>query len=143
MNFILRAARPADFPSILALNEASVQFLSPLTRERLQSLHGDAALHLVMEAADGTIAAFLLAFREGAGYNSVNYRWFAARYARFLYVDRVVVARAFRAQGAATCLYAEVFRSAQQDDVPCVTCEFDIDPPNPISERLHAKFGFR
>lgn len=139
----VRAAQPADFPAVLALNAESVHFLSPLTRERLEVLHREAALHLVIETTDSKIAAFLLAFREGAGYDSVNYRWFAQRHERFLYVDRVVVAPAARGQGMASRLYEEVFRGARGDDVPCVACEFDIDPPNPISGRLHAKFGFR
>jgi predicted GNAT superfamily acetyltransferase len=68
----------------------------------------------VLQTPERTIAAFLLAFREGAGYDSVNYRWFAQRYERFLYVDRVVVAPAARGQGAASQL-APV---AQWGDLP-------------------------
>jgi predicted GNAT superfamily acetyltransferase len=26
--------------------------------------------------------------------------------------------------------------------IPVVACEFDVQPPNPASERFHAKFGF-
>lgn len=138
----LRPARHDDWPAILALNQESVQFLSPLPAQRLQMLDRAAALHLVLEAAPG-IAAFLLALREGADYDSVNYRWFARRYPRFLYVDRVVVAPAYRGRGAASLLYEAVFAAARRDEVPWVACEFDIDPPNPASEQFHAKFGFR
>jgi predicted GNAT superfamily acetyltransferase len=140
--FALRSAQPQDWPAVLALNAESVQFLSPMTPQRLEALDRASALHLVLQASQG-VAAFLLAFREGADYDSVNYRWFAQRYPRFLYVDRVVVAPAFRGQGGASLLYREVFAAARRDAVPCVTCEFDIDPPNPISERFHAHFGFQ
>jgi len=29
------------------------------------------------------------------------------------------------------------------ETLPIGTCEFDIEPPNPVSASLHAKFGFR
>jgi predicted GNAT superfamily acetyltransferase len=84
----------------------------------------------------------LLAFREGADYDSVNYRWFAERYERFLYIDRVVVSGRARAGGLGGALYRHVFTQAAQAGVPLLTCEFDLDPPNPASERFHRKFGF-
>lgn len=137
----IRPAAAGDFPAVLALNAESVRFLSPLTLQRLVQLHREAALHLVVDGPDG-IAAFLLAFRERAAYDSVNYRWFDQRYARFLYVDRLVVAPALQGTGIGSRLYRQVFETARRDEVPCVTCEFDVDPPNPVSERFHARFGF-
>jgi hypothetical protein len=86
----LRDARREDFAAILALNAESVHFLSPLTAERLDALHRAAAYHKIIEI-DGEVAAFLLAFREGAPYDSPNYLWFAERYPEFLYIDRIVV----------------------------------------------------
>lgn len=138
----IRLATPTDFPSVLALNAESVRFLSPLSSERLTHLHEHAAIHEVVEN-EGAVIAFLLAFREGAPYDSVNYQWFAGRYARFLYIDRVVVSQRVQAKGAGTALYQYAFAHAAAEKVPMVTCEFDLDPPNPISERFHAKFGFR
>jgi predicted GNAT superfamily acetyltransferase len=137
-----RDATPADFPAILALNEAFVDVLSPLDGARLARLHAQAALHRVIEH-DGAIAAFLLAFREGADYDSPNYRWFAQRYPRFLYVDRIVVAGSTQARGTGSRLYCELYALAVRDTVPWITCEFDVEPPNPASERFHARLGFR
>lgn len=136
-----RDATPADFPAILALNEAFVAVLSPLNTERLKQLHDRAAMHRVIER-DGRVEAFLLAFREGADYDGANYRWFAQRYSRFLYVDRIVVADGGQAQGAGSLLYSEVCALASGDAVPFITCEFDIEPPNPDSARFHARQGF-
>ena len=138
---MLRDATLADFAAILALNEAFVAVLSPLDGERLARLHAQAALHRVIEQ-DGRITAFLLAFREGADYDSPNYQWFSQRHARFLYVDRVVVAGDTQARGAGSRLYLDVYARASRDDVPLITWEFDIEPPNPASERFHAKLGF-
>ncbi|WP_077033571.1 GNAT family N-acetyltransferase [Pelomonas sp. KK5] len=138
----IRPATQADFPSVLALNEESVRFLSPMSAERLVELDTQAAVHQVVEEG-GQVVAFLLAFREGARYDSINYRWFADRYARFLYVDRVVVSGRLQAKGAGTRLYEHVFAHAAEAEVPLVVCEFDVEPPNPVSERFHARFGFR
>ena len=139
---MLRDATSADFAAILALNEAFVSVLSPLDAARLARLHAQAALHRVIEQ-DGRIEAFLLGFREGVDYDSPNYRWFAQRHVRFLYVDRIVVAADMQARGAGTRLYRDVHALASRDGVPLITCEFDIDPPNPASARFHARLGFR
>jgi predicted GNAT superfamily acetyltransferase len=127
---------------VLALNEESVRFLSPLSSERLIQLHEQCAVHQVVENAR-QVVAFLLAFREGAPYDSVNYQWFASRYERFLYIDRVVAFQHSQGKGAGSILYQSVFAHALVAGVPMVTCEFDVEPPNPVSERFHAKFGFR
>ncbi len=138
----LRNAVAADFPAILALNAAFVAVLSPLDHARLARLHAQAALHRVIERA-GRVEAFLLALREGADYDSPNYRWFAQRYPRFLYVDRMVVAGDAQARGAGRALYRELYAQAACDAVPLLACEFDVEPPNPVSARFHASLGFR
>ena len=137
----IRPAGAADFPAILALNAESVRFQSPLDPDRLAELHERASLHLV-GVRDGQVAAFLLAFREGAGYDSVNYRWFAERHQRFLYIDRIVIGADFRSRGLGLALYRRVFAFARETGVALVACEIDRDPPNLVSERFHLRFGF-
>jgi len=139
---MIRDAVPADFPAILTLNAESVQFLSPLSPERLDRLHRMAAYHKVV-AHDGSVAAFLLAFREGADYDSPNYAWFAYRYAEFLYIDRIVAAPAARGQGFAAALYEDIIAFAARAGAVPLTCEFDLDPPNPASMRFHTRMRFR
>ena len=136
-----RPAGVRDFEAILVLNAESVHFLSPLDMARLATLHERASLHLVGEV-DGQVAAFLLAFREGADYDSVNYRWFAERYQHFLYIDRIVIGAGFRGCGLGTGLYRKVFGFARRTGVALVTCEIDRDPPNLVSEQFHLRFGF-
>lgn len=138
----VRDARPADFAAIVALNAESERFLSPLGAARLEHLHAQCAYHRVIEEGGG-IAGFLLAFREGADYDSPNYGWFKARYACFLYIDRLVVAPACRRRRYGSTLYEDVIAFARERGVPIVTCEYDITPPNEISRRFHERFGFR
>jgi predicted GNAT superfamily acetyltransferase len=138
---IIRHLAAADCPQILALNEESVHFLSLLTLERLQLLRAHSALQRVVEV-DGRVAAFILALREGTPYDSPNYRWFAERYDHFLYIDRVVVSAAQQGRGIGRRLYDDLLTFARSTNVALVACEFDIDPPNPQSERFHRSFGF-
>ena len=138
---LVRTATTADFPHLLRLNEESEHFLSPLTPARLDLLFKTAAYCRVLE--DGSaVVAFLLAFREGCTYDSPNYRWFAAHYQQFLYIDRVVVSKALQGQGAGKLLYDDIFSFARQTGVEHLTCEFDIDPPNEASRRFHQRYGF-
>ncbi|MBU1568726.1 MAG: GNAT family N-acetyltransferase [Proteobacteria bacterium] len=138
---ITRPITTSDFTDVLALNEESVRYLSPLSSAQLGKLHSQSVFHRVVEE-DGLIIAFILALQPGTDYQSVNYQWFVERYNRFLYIDRVVVSQRVQTQGAGSALYREVLAYAKENHIPFVTCEFDIEPPNPISERFHKRFGF-
>lgn len=117
----LRSLTPNDFPAVLALNADSVKVLSPLDAERLAWLHGMSAVRDVVEI-DGEVSAFVLALREGTAYDSPNYRWFAERYPRFLYVDRIVVGAALRGRQVGAQLYAQA--------TFCDSCAGDFQAPD-------------
>ena len=141
MNATLRDAHEGDFPHIERLNRESEHFLSPMDAARLSLLHELADYHRVVDC-DG-VRAFLLAFREGSEYDSSNYRWFDARYDRFLYIDRVVVDASWRGRGFAGDLYRDLFGYARAFGVARIVCEYDIEPPNPSSRAFHQRFGFQ
>ena len=138
----VRDLRAEDHARLLALNAASVEKLSPLDPPGLAALLQEADLALAA-VVDGVVAGFVIALREGARYASPNYRWFAGRYPRFLYVDRVVVGASMRGAGVGRALYAAVFERAREAGLAHVACEYDIEPPNPESARFHAARGFR
>jgi predicted GNAT superfamily acetyltransferase len=139
---LIRDATEHDFHAIVALNDASVHFTSPMDAARLAQLHAHAAYHRVADV-DGQVQAFLLALRERADYDSPNYQWFEREYDRFLYIDRIVVGAAARGLGLGIQLYADLFAFAAESGTTRVTCEFDLDPPNPVSEQFHRRHGFR
>ena len=138
----LRTAAPEDFSAVVALNDVEVQQTSPMDVQRLRELAAMAIYHKVA-VSDGRIAAFLLAMREGAPYQNDNYGWFASRFPRFLYVDRIVVSAEFAGCKIGSRLYEDLFDYARSQGIPAVTCEYNLQPPNPASQRFHDKFGFK
>jgi predicted GNAT superfamily acetyltransferase len=142
MPFTIRDATTADHDAILALNLESGHLLSPLDATRLAHLHRQAT-YLRVVVADDRVVAFLLALREGADYDSPNYRWFGERYPPFLYIDRVAVSAAHQGRRLGPALYEDLFAFARSRDIAIVACEFYITPLNEVSSRFHARLGFR
>ena len=124
--------------ALLALNNAHAQELSWLEPERLEYLVSEAFLARRI----GDLDAFLLAFDQGARYDSPNYLWFGSRYERFVYVDRIVVASSARGRGCARRLYHDLFEHALRAGHDRVFCEVNLSPPNPVSDAFHAALGF-
>ena len=124
--------------ALRALNNAHATELSWLEADRLRALV-DAAF---LAARIGAVDAFLLAFDQDAAYGGANFLWFRARYDRFVYVDRVVVAPHARGRGLARRLYAELIASARSARQPRIVCEVNAVPPNPASDAFHRSLGF-
>jgi predicted GNAT superfamily acetyltransferase len=139
---LMRDIAEADFPAVLELNLESEQFLSPLSRERLESLLKQSAYHKVLEE-DGRVVAFILTFCSEAAYDSPNFLWFKDRYSSFLYIDRLVVRDGFRNKGLGKMLYRDLIAFCRERNLPRITCEVDVVPPNPVSLRFHRHHGFR
>ena len=124
--------------ALLALNNAHASELSWLEPERLEYLVSVALLARRI----GELDAFLLAFDQDASYDSPNFQWFRARYPRFVYVDRIVVASSARGRGSARWLYDDLFEHAVRMGHDRVVCEVNQNPPNPASDAFHAALGF-
>ena len=139
---LLRPAAPADLDAVLALNQAEVPHVSPLTRAGLERLVLLASSLRGAEAADGAIAGFLLALTPEAAYESLNFLWFQRRYPSFHYVDRVVVSSLHRRAGVASALYRDLEALAVKAGAARLTCEVNTRPPNPESHLFHARLGF-
>lgn len=128
----------AHEPGVLALNNAHARELSWLEPGALSALIAQAFSARVVPPAD----AFLLALDHTASYDSPNFLWLKARYDRFVYVDRIVVADHARGRGHARALYEDLFVQARDAGHTVVVCEVNADPPNPSSDAFHAALGF-
>ena len=123
--------------ALLALNNGFAAELSLLDAIKARQLVQQAFMARAISDA-----ALLLAFDQDADYDSPNFLWFQERYDRFVYVDRVVVSPKRQGTGLARLLYESLFAQAVARGHTRVTCEINIDPPNPRSEAFHAGLGF-
>jgi predicted GNAT superfamily acetyltransferase len=80
--------------------------------------------------------------RPNCDYDSVNFHWFKKRYDDFIYVDRIAVDTSAQGRGVGQALYANVEKNFL-GKTPTITCEVNIQPPNPQSYGFHQKIGFR
>src|SRR4029077_1302341 len=130
------------FPSLraalLALNNDHAVELSWADDAKLRSL---VAIAFLAERA-GFADAFLIAFDQDARYDNPNFLWFRNRYARFVYVDRIVTAPEARGQGLATTLYGRLIERAIAANHERIVCEVNVDPPNSGSQAFHRSMGF-
>jgi uncharacterized protein len=124
--------------AILALNNSHAQELSRLDPARLAQLVAQSFLARRI----GCLDAFLLALDQDASYDSPNFLWFRDRYPRFVYVDRIAVARSARGRGLARRLYSDLFDQAHRRGHEHVVCEVNLAPSNPESDAFHAALGF-
>jgi predicted GNAT superfamily acetyltransferase len=124
--------------AMLALNNVHAEALSWLEPDKLEYLAG----HAFLARRIGDLGAFILAFDQDAPYDSPNFLWFRARYPRFVYVDRIVVASPARGRGYARILYRDLFEEASNAGHTRVVCEVNARPPNPESDAFHAALGF-
>jgi uncharacterized protein len=139
---VIRAAAPTDFETICALNLAEVQHTSAMDVARLTQLDAIACYHKVACLGD-IVSAFLLAMCNESPYRNENFEWFSKRYARFIYVDRVVVSFSSRGLHLGSLLYEDMFGHARANGIPLVTCEYNLVPANEPSRLFHDKFGFK
>ncbi|MFZ4518248.1 MAG: GNAT family N-acetyltransferase [Microthrixaceae bacterium] len=154
--FDLRPMAGADLAGVLELNQASTPEVGDLDAGRLAALVDVAELALVavprnaVGAPGGAVrsrvgdgpAGFVIALGPGRDYGSPNYRFFDAGPADFLYVDRIAVAPWAHRSGLGRALYGEVVAAARALGRSRVTCEVNVQPPNPGSQAFHAALGF-
>ncbi|NNE43998.1 MAG: GNAT family N-acetyltransferase, partial [Gemmatimonadetes bacterium] len=105
--FRFRDARPEDHPAVATLNEGALPAVSAATPAHIARLAERAAYFRVI-AAEEDLAGFLIAKTPEADYDSPNFRWFVNAFDSFVYVDRIVIAPAYRGQGLGERFYADL-----------------------------------
>lgn len=142
----LHKALKHDLEALHALNQSEVPHVGDVSAVRMAHLLSEAHYIPVMKGAGAenarTLAGFVICMDHEADYDSRNYLWFKARYERFVYIDRIVVASAFRRQGVASKLYDAVIAFGRSQNLPFLALEYNIEPPNPVSAAFHAAYGF-
>jgi len=138
----LRALTVGDAEALSALNNAATPAVPITAPAALARLVDVAHLALGLER-DGFLIGFVLAIAPATAYDSENYVYFESRHIDHLYVDRIVIAEGERGTGLGVVLYDAVFADARRYGRHEVTCEVNLDPPNPRSLAFHERLGFR
>jgi uncharacterized protein len=121
----------------LALNNTHKVETSELDMTALKRMIAG-AFYSITDDAHG----LLISFDQTADYEGENFAWFKARFERFVYVDRIIVAAHTRGKGLARHYYMQLFEKARQAGHIRITCEINLDPPNPGSLTFHQNIGF-
>ena len=128
-----------EIDHILALSAKHEEATSALTRPLLEAML-QTAFHSATIGAGRD--AYLISFDQDAAYQSENFLWFKARYPRFVYVDRIVVADHAQGKGLGHQLYRDLFEKARHSGHSRILCEINLEPANPGSLLFHARQGF-
>ena len=140
---IVRNIKSADLTRVLAINNANTPGVSELTLSELETDITNCLHALAIDNEHGEVCAFCITFAPDAPAAGVNHRWFAERYASFVYLDRIAIDPSNQNLGLGVLLYQSVERQmidSAQHSLLC--CEVNLEPPNPGSLRFHHRIGF-
>lgn len=138
----LRPATASDVASIVDINNSGYPAVPLADAGDIEALMGMSCMALIAEDDGGTALGFLMAMDPGQNYDSENYVFFESRFTNHLYIDRIVLTEDARGLGVGSELYERVFQRARDDGRERVTCEVNLEPPNPGSLRFHRRWGF-
>jgi len=138
----LRHLEDRDLDAVTAINNDGYPVVPITSQDEMRALVDLSCLALVAENDDQEILGFVLAMDPGLGYESENYAFFEKSFENHLYIDRIVLSEQSRGLGLGGQFYQKIFDKARADGRSTVTCEVNLEPPNPGSLRFHRRWGF-
>ena len=105
---IVRNIKSADLTRVLAINNANTPGVSELTLSELGTDITNCLHALAVDNEHGEVCAFCITFAPDAPAAGVNHRWFAERYASFVYLDRIAIDPTYQNLGLGVLLYQSV-----------------------------------
>lgn len=134
----IRKALKSDLSKVLEINQACLPHVSSVEYQDMERFLEQASPFLVVEVSK-KIAGFIIVLQKGLDYKSLNYHFFCNNYTDFDYVDRIAIAEEYRGKKLGTALYQYLFETS---DKKIITCEVNLNPPNPKSMDFHEALGF-
>ena len=137
----MRPALDQDFERIIAINAAGCPGVCALTLAELAAIQVDAPLFNVAEI-DRELVGYVIAYLDANAYDGEEFNWFKRHFARFLYIDQIAVAQSARRAGVGAQIYQQLEQHARQQTLTSLTCEVNLEPPNPVSLAFHTRQRF-
>lgn len=137
----IRPFKNSDLPLLLAINQAGVPGVSDETAETLAQYIGMSTCFVAADEQDAPLGFITLLPPGTLDYPSANLRWLESWGDDFIYVDRIAVGEGGRDRGVGAALYAKAMGTFA-GEWGWITCEVNLRPPNPGSQRFHARLGF-
>jgi predicted GNAT superfamily acetyltransferase len=137
----MRPAGHQDFERIVAINEAGQPGVSALAIADLAAIRIGAPLFEIAEFGR-ELVGYIIAYLDTNVYDGEEFNWFKQHYARFLYVDQIAVARSARRAGIGAQIYQLLEQRAGEQGLTSLTCEVNLEPPNPASLAFHSRQRF-
>lgn len=137
----IRNAEEKDLVAIHTINQDNVPHVGSVDINWMK-LYLDRSFYFKVIEDKNTIAGFVIAMLPTTPYESENFLWFKKNYSSFVYVDRIAIDKNYVGKGLGKKLYEDVERSMKMTS-KLLTCEVNIEPPNPTSLAFHKKLGFQ
>ena len=134
----IRVAKYEDLESIRNLNQSVIPHVNSVSILDFEKFIKISSFFVVVEI-DSEIGAFLIVLGSSTTYESENYQLYRDKYQSFDYVDRIVVGTKYQRKGYGRALYQYLLKNSREKRI---TCEVNLDPPNPISQEFHRIMGF-
>ncbi len=136
-----------DISAVIAINQAGVPGVSPLTAFDLSKVKRQGFECWVSEDISGVIMGYLLGFHHVHGEDNAELgeAFVALKDAindAFFYIDQVAVSSHYRRHGIGTMLYRKASDWAISINVHTLASEVNLKPANPRSMQFHQLMGF-
>ena len=131
-----------DLPFILDLNN---KFSKEVGMSNIENMTYflDTADYFKRIELNNINVGFLIAISPNKDYLSENYIWFNKKYRSFIYIDRIVIKRAYQNKGLGKIFYQDLIAFSKSNASKRIACEVNIKPLNDRSIIFHDSLGFK
>lgn len=141
-NLILHDLTAPYIADVIKINIAGQPGVCALSREQIEA-HLTHARFFKVAILAGECIAYVIAYDHQQLYDGDEFIWFKRNIDQpFLYIDQIAIAPTYQGQGLGGRIYAALKQIATNLHYKYLTCEVNLEPPNPISLKFHYHHGF-